>query len=48
MQVLSRMYNAQHNRSYLTVIPTNVFGPFDNYSIEVQGPLMLSRLSRLE
>lgn len=34
VEVLSRMYNEQHGRSYLTVIPTNVFGPHDNYSID--------------
>ncbi|EKX39255.1 hypothetical protein GUITHDRAFT_160025 [Guillardia theta CCMP2712] len=34
LEVLSRAYNEQYDRSYLTVIPTNVFGPHDNYSIE--------------
>ena len=33
-QVLSRAYNEQHGRSYFTVVPTNVFGPHDNYSID--------------
>jgi len=33
-EVLSRMYNEEYGRHYLTVIPTNVFGPYDNYSIE--------------
>ncbi|KAJ1476649.1 tissue specific transplantation antigen [Baffinella frigidus] len=35
VEVLSRAYNDQHGRSYFTVVPTNVYGPHDNYSIEV-------------
>ena len=34
VEVLSRSYNEQHGRNYFTVIPTNVFGPYDNFSIE--------------
>mmetsp|Transcript_47866 Transcript_47866/g.95905 ORF Transcript_47866/g.95905 Transcript_47866/m.95905 type:complete len:320 (+) Transcript_47866:13-972(+) len=34
VEVLSRAYNEQYGHTYLTVIPTNVFGPYDNYSIE--------------
>jgi GDP-L-fucose synthase len=34
VEVLSRCYNEQHGRNYITVVPTNVFGPYDNYSIE--------------
>jgi GDP-L-fucose synthase len=34
VEVLSRCYNEQHGRNYFTVVPTNVFGPHDNYSIE--------------
>ena len=34
VEVLSRCYNEQHGRNYFTVIPTNVFGPHDNFSIE--------------
>ena len=31
VEVLSRCYNEQHSRNYITVVPTNVFGPFDNF-----------------
>lgn len=32
--VLHRAYLQQHGRCYTAVIPTNVFGPHDNFSIE--------------
>lgn len=34
LDVLNRGYKAQHGRSYTSVIPTNVFGPNDNFNIE--------------
>lgn len=34
LDVLNRGYKAQHGRSYTSVIPTNVFGPHDNFNIE--------------
>lgn len=32
--VLHRAYLQQHGHCYTAVIPTNVFGPHDNFSIE--------------
>lgn len=29
-----RAYFQQHGRQYTAVIPTNVFGPYDNFNIE--------------
>lgn len=34
LDVLNRGYKAQHGRNYTSVIPTNVFGPHDNYNIQ--------------
>ena len=34
LDVLNRGYKAQHGRSYTSVIPTNVFGPHDNFNIQ--------------
>jgi len=34
VEVLSRCYNEQYGHHYITVVPTNVFGPHDNFSIE--------------
>ena len=31
---LSRGYYVQHNRKFTSVIPTNVFGPWDNFNLE--------------
>ena len=31
---VSRAYKAQHGCHFTSVIPTNVFGPHDNFSIE--------------
>ena len=33
-EVLSRCYNKQYGTLYTTLIPTNVFGPHDNYNLE--------------
>jgi GDP-L-fucose synthase len=34
VDVLNKAYGEQHGRCYTSVIPTNVFGPWDNYSLE--------------
>lgn len=34
MSMSNRAYFQQHGRCYTAVIPTNVFGPHDNFSIE--------------
>lgn len=34
IEVQTRAYNIQHNRRWFTVIPTNVYGPHDNYNLE--------------
>ena len=34
IDVQNRAYGEQHGRFYTSVIPTNVFGPHDNYNIE--------------
>lgn len=34
IDVQNRAYFKQHGRCYTAVIPTNVFGPYDNFSIE--------------
>ncbi|XP_049925115.1 GDP-L-fucose synthase-like [Epinephelus moara] len=34
IDVQNRAYFQQHGRRYTAVIPTNVFGPYDNFSIE--------------
>ena len=31
LDVLCRAYNEQYGRNYTTFVPTNIFGPFDNY-----------------
>ncbi|GAM23498.1 hypothetical protein SAMD00019534_066730 [Acytostelium subglobosum LB1] len=33
IDVLSRAYNAQHGCKFTTVIPTNIYGPHDNYHL---------------
>lgn len=34
IDVLNRGYKLQHGRNYTSVIPTNVFGPHDNFNIQ--------------
>ena len=34
LDVQSRAYNEQYGTNYVTVIPTNIYGPNDNFSIE--------------
>jgi len=34
IDILNRGYNQEHGHSYTSVIPTNVFGPDDNFNIE--------------
>tara|TARA_A200000113_G_C8825121_1_gene341841 strand:- start:376 stop:1311 length:936 start_codon:yes stop_codon:yes gene_type:complete len=32
LDVQSRMYRQQYNMKFITVIPTNIYGPYDNYN----------------
>lgn len=34
LNVLNRAYNTQHGRQYTSVIPTNIYGPHDNFHLE--------------
>jgi GDP-L-fucose synthase len=34
IDVMSRCYREQYGCNFVSVVPTNVFGPFDNFSIE--------------
>jgi len=34
IDVMNRGYNQQHGCQFTSVIPTNVFGPFDNFNLE--------------
>lgn len=34
MEVLCRAYQRQHNRRYFCVVPTNIYGPHDNFNLE--------------
>jgi GDP-L-fucose synthase len=34
MEVHCRAYNEQHNTNFSCIIPTNIYGPGDNYSLE--------------
>ncbi len=34
IDVMNHAYAAQHGRRYTSVIPTNIYGPHDNFSIE--------------
>lgn len=34
IEIQTRAYNTQYNRRWFTVIPTNVYGPHDNYNLE--------------
>lgn len=34
LEVHSRSYQKQYNRNYMCVIPTNIYGPNDNFSLE--------------
>ena len=34
LDVLSRCYNETHGTVYTSVIPTNIFGPHDNFNIQ--------------
>ena len=52
VDVQNRAYHQQHGRCYTSVIPTNVFGPHDNFNVEdghvlpglIHKVLCLSRL----
>lgn len=34
LDVLNRGYHTQHGRMFTSIVPTNVFGPFDNFNIK--------------
>eukprot|EP01100_Stratorugosa_tubuloviscum_P007445 TRINITY_DN30_c1_g1_i1.p1 TRINITY_DN30_c1_g1~~TRINITY_DN30_c1_g1_i1.p1 ORF type:complete len:321 (-),score=96.89 TRINITY_DN30_c1_g1_i1:62-1024(-) len=34
LEVLSRLYNNQYGSKFVCVVPTNVYGPHDNYNLE--------------
>lgn len=34
LEVQSKAYRKQYNRNYICVIPTNIYGPHDNFSLE--------------
>lgn len=34
LEVLCRAYNEQYNREYICVIPTNIYGPYDNFHLK--------------
>ena len=34
LEVQSRCYNEQHGRNYVCVIPTNIYGPHDNFHLD--------------
>jgi GDP-L-fucose synthase len=34
MEVQCRAYNEQYNTNFSCIIPTNIYGPYDNYSLE--------------
>ena len=34
LEVLSNSYNEQYNTNFICVIPTNIYGPYDNYHLE--------------
>jgi GDP-L-fucose synthase len=34
LEVLCRAYNEQYDRNYKCVIPTNVYGPYDNFNLQ--------------
>jgi len=34
LEILSRLYRQESKCTFVTVIPTNIFGPYDNYNLE--------------
>eukprot|EP01102_Stenamoeba_stenopodia_P014261 TRINITY_DN4710_c0_g1_i1.p1 TRINITY_DN4710_c0_g1~~TRINITY_DN4710_c0_g1_i1.p1 ORF type:complete len:186 (+),score=44.32 TRINITY_DN4710_c0_g1_i1:518-1075(+) len=34
LDVLNRCYNEEYGTKFLSVIPTNIFGPYDNYNLQ--------------
>ena len=34
LEIHSKAYQQQHNENFICVIPTNIYGPHDNYSLE--------------
>ena len=34
LEVQSKAYQEQYNKNFICVIPTNIYGPFDNFSLE--------------
>ena len=42
LEVQCRMYNEQFQRSYTCIIPTNIYGPYDNFNLD---PQFLSKIN---
>ena len=36
IDVINRCYNQQHGCKFTSVVPTNIFGPHDNFSIQAR------------
>lgn len=34
LDIQTKCYNAQYNTKFVTIIPTNIYGPFDNFNLE--------------
>lgn len=34
LEIHSKAYQEQHNENFICVIPTNIYGPYDNYSLD--------------
>jgi nucleoside-diphosphate-sugar epimerase len=47
VDVQNRMYNRQYGCHFTAVIPTNIFGPHDNFSMETGVRKPLSKTSVL-
>ncbi|XP_077999930.1 GDP-L-fucose synthase-like [Glandiceps talaboti] len=46
LDVLNKGYNDDHNCKFISVIPTNVFGPYDNFSLH-EGHVMPALISKV-
>jgi len=41
IDVQNHAYNSQHGCHFTSVVPTNVYGPHDNYNLQVNIVIML-------
>lgn len=37
LDTMSRAYRREYNCNFTTIVPTNIYGPYDNFSIEVSS-----------